>query len=267
MRTPHGTLYLVPSTLDFGIAAAPADIRGLLPLGVLQRAASLAHWVCENAKTTRAFLKRVDAVVALARPLQDIAIVELPRPAKGRPAPPAAAKGDDGSARTLLAPALAGHDIGLICEAGLPALADPGAALVAAAHALDLRVVGLPGASAIALAVATGGLNGQSFAFVGYLPVDSHARAARIRELEAHSLRQGQTQVLIETPYRNQAVLDALLAHLHADTSLSTSLALTSASEWTCSRRVASWRQDAVSLPADVPAVFSFLARLPGPPS
>jgi 16S rRNA (cytidine1402-2'-O)-methyltransferase len=253
--TATGTLYLVPNGLDVGSADADADLGERLPLGTLRVAARLAHWVCENAKTTRAFLKRVDAVCALAQPLQQIAIVELPRPPKGRP-DTGAFEGD-----RLLAPALAGRDLGLISEAGLPAVADPGARLVAAAHAAGVRVVALPGASSITLAVAAGGLNGQSFAFVGYLPIEADARATRIRELEATSRRLAQTQVMIETPYRNPALLAALLAHLQPATMLSVSVGLTLAGESTRSRPVERWRSEARSLPADVPAVFSFLAR------
>ena len=133
--------------------------------------------VCENAKTTRAFLKRVDSASAAgAVPLQELAIVELPRPNKGREPAPGPAGVD-----ALLAPARAGHDLGLLSEAGLPALADPGAALVAAAHAAGIAVVAHPGASSIALALAASGLNGQSFAFVGYIPVPADERAARIQ--------------------------------------------------------------------------------------
>ena len=122
MTTSRGTLYLVPNGLDVGTGDAEADLGERLPLGTLRVAARLGHWVGENAKTTRAFLKRVDAVCRLARPLQEIAIVELPRPPKGRP-DTATFEGD-----RLLAPALAGHDVGLISEAGLPAVADPGRA-------------------------------------------------------------------------------------------------------------------------------------------
>src|SRR4051794_39118162 len=136
--TPRGTLYLVPNALDVGSADAGADLGERLPLGTLRVAARLGHWVAESAKTTRAFLKRVDAVCRLEQPLQQIAIVELPRPAKGRPIV-GAFEGD-----RLLAPALAGDDVGLISEAGLPAVADPGALLVAAAHAAGVRVVVLP---------------------------------------------------------------------------------------------------------------------------
>jgi 16S rRNA (cytidine1402-2'-O)-methyltransferase len=143
----------------------------------------------------------------------------------------------------------------------LAALADPGARLVAAAHAAGVRVVALPGASAIALAIAASGLNGQSFSFVGYLPIDAVARSARIRELEAASRRQGQTQVMIETPYRNPALLSALMADLQPTTQLSVSVGLTLASESTRSDSVARWRAAPTALAADIPAVFSFLAR------
>ena len=253
--TSKGTLFLVPNALDVGTAGAEADLGDRLPLGTLRVAARLGHWVCENAKTTRAFLKRVDAVCPLERPLQQIAIVELPRPPKGRP-DSGAFDGD-----RLLAAALANNDVGLISEAGLPAVADPGALLVAAAHIAGIRVVALPGASSITLAVAASGLNGQSFAFVGYLPIESEARAARIRELEATSRRLAQTQVMIETPYRNAALLGALVAHLQPSTTLSISVGLTLAGESTRCDRVERWRAHAEPLPADVPAVFSFLAR------
>jgi 16S rRNA (cytidine1402-2'-O)-methyltransferase len=182
-------------------------------------------------------------------------IVELPRPPKGRADPPPF----DGA--RLLAPALAGSDVGLVCEAGLPAVADPGAQLVAAAHAAGLRVVALPGASSITLAVAASGLNGQSFAFVGYLPIETDARNARIRELESVSRRLAQTQVAIETPYRNPALLAALVAQLQPTTVLSVSVGLTLANESTRSTTVAHWRAEPGSAPADVPAVFAWLAR------
>ena len=259
MTSPVGRLCLVPNTLDFATAGAAADIAELLPMRSLRIAAALEHWVCENAKTTRAFLKRVDAVCPLSKPMQALAIVELPRPAKGRPADASAGNGADIAA--LLAPALAGHDLGLISEAGLPALADPGARLVEAAHAAGIDVVALPGASAVSLAVAASGLDGQSFAFVGYVPSEAAGRAARLRELEATSRQRAQTQVMIETPYRNQALLDALIATLQPRTLLAVSVGLTLASEFTRSGPISQWRASPAALPADVPAVFSILAR------
>ncbi|MDQ6627937.1 MAG: SAM-dependent methyltransferase [Pseudomonadota bacterium] len=250
-----GSLWLMPNSLDFGVATASAPLDELLPLGAIRIAAGLEHWLCENAKTTRAFLKRVDAVCPLSRALQELSIVELPRPSKGRS--PATSTAEIGA---RLAPALAGHDLGLLSEAGLPALADPGSEVVAAAHAAGLPVRSLPGASAIALAVAASGMNGQSFAFVGYVPVASNERAVRIRELEAISRHAQQTQLLIETPYRNAALLEALLTHLGPQTRLSVSVGLTLPGGFTRSDAVAGWRRQPRVVPNDWPAVFSFLA-------
>ena len=254
MSSPTGKLILVPNTLDFGVAG-DADLQEVLPLGVIRTAARLTQWVAENAKTTRAFLKRVDAVVPLSQPLQAMSIVELPRPPKGARV---LAQPD---LKPLLQPALLGHDVGLMSEAGLPAVADPGAALVQAAHSLGLHVEALAGPSSLLLALAASGLNGQSFAFVGYLPVDATQRSTRIRELEALSKRAGQTQLMIETPYRNEALLAALLAHLRGDTLLSVSCGLTLPQGWTRSDTVAHWKARMSPIPADVPAVFSLLAQ------
>jgi 16S rRNA (cytidine1402-2'-O)-methyltransferase len=250
-----GRLLLVPNALDLG--ADPVDIREVLPLGVLQHAAALGHWLAEDARSTRAFLKRVHAVVPLRLALQLIDIRELPRPAKGGAA---GAAPSDKAWRELLAPALAGQDLGLISEAGLPAVADPGATAVAAAHALGLAVLPLPGPSSLLLALAASGLNGQSFAFVGYLPQDAGPRSARLKELQALSRRSGQTQLLIETPYRNATLLKALVDTLADDTRLSISCGLTLPSGWTRTDRIAGWRQRSVQMPDRVPAVFAFLA-------
>jgi 16S rRNA (cytidine1402-2'-O)-methyltransferase len=252
----RGRLLLVPNTLDLG--AEPVDIQQVLPLGVLQCAAGLAHWLAEDARSTRAFLKRVHAVVPLLQPLQAIDIRELPRPPRGGGAGHAAPS--DKLWRELLAPALAGADVGLISEAGLPAVADPGAAVVAAAHALEIVVVPLPGASSLLLALAASGLNGQSFAFVGYLPQEAIQRSARLKELQALSRRSGQTQLLIETPYRNATLLKALLESLSDDTRLSISCGLSLPSAWARTDRVAGWRQRPTQMPERVPAVFAFLA-------
>lgn len=252
---PTGTLVLVPNTLDLGAEAG--DIQDVLPLGVLRRAAGLGHWVAENAKTTRALLKRVDAVVPLAQPMQSLSITELPRPRKGAPA---SAPGME-ALRPLLAPAFDGEDIGLISEAGLPAVADPGAALVECAHHLQIPVLPLPGPSSLMLALAASGLNGQSFAFVGYLPVEATERHSRLQALEALSRRSGQTQLVIETPYRNAALLTAMTATLAPTTQLAISCGLTLKDGWTRTQPVAQWRKAATAMPDRLPAVFAFLAR------
>lgn len=244
---------LVPNTLDFGLPEA--DIADVLPRAVLKQAAALQFWVAENAKSTRAFLKRVAQATPLAMPLQSLQISELPRAQKG------GGRELGGDLAALLAPALAGHDIGLISEAGLPAVADPGATLVAQAHAQGIAVHALPGSNSLMLALAASGLNGQQFAFVGYLPVQAAERATRLRELEAQSARLDQTVLVIETPYRNQALLDAMVNTLAPDTRLAVSAGLCTSVAWTRSGAVRVWRDSPSSLSNHVPAVFALLAH------
>ena len=255
-----GSLVLVPNTLDLG-TDHEVDLRDVLPQAVIDRAARLGFWVAENARTTRALLKRVSQLVPLAQPMQQIQITELPRPPKGGAATSRAAAPAVGL-KPLLAPALAGHDIGLLSEAGLPAVADPGAALVQVAHQLGIAVEPMAGPSALLLALAASGLNGQSFAFVGYLPVDASARAARIRELDALSRRQGQTQIAIETPYRNEALMAALVEQLQPGTRLSVASGLTLPGGRCETRSVQGWRstRGATLLGGRLPAVFCWLA-------
>jgi 16S rRNA (cytidine1402-2'-O)-methyltransferase len=245
-----GRLYLVPAPLDFG-CAEQAPLQDAVPLGTLQVAARLSHWICENAKTTRAYLKRVDGVVPLALPLQQQTMTELPREVHK--------KGDHGpgfDATPLLAAALQGHDIGLVSEAGMPAVADPGSSVVRAAHALGVAVVPLVGPSALLLALAASGLNGQNFAFVGYLPQDAEARTERVRQLEALALKTGQTQLCIETPYRTETLRRALVQTLQHNTRLAIATGLTLDRASILSQTVKAWRQHAEPLP-DAPAVFA----------
>lgn len=253
-----GTLFLMPNALDFGIADAEVSLHAVLPLEVIHTAARITHWAAENAKTTRAFLKRVDAITPLSQALQSLQIAELPRPPKGGATPKDGA-GQQQAWKALLAPLRQGHDMGLISEAGLPAIADPGAMLVAAAHAEGLRVQALSGPSSLLMALGASGLNGQSFAFVGYLPIEAAERAKRIRELEALSAKQQQTQLMIETPYRNEALLQALLANLRPQTQLSVSCALSLPQGWTRTASVAQWRASPTTMPDKLPAVFSLL--------
>lgn len=254
-----GMLHLVPNTLDLGIPAEPTALTDVLPMATIRTAARLTHWVVENAKSARAFLKRVGEVCPLAAPLQAHHIVTLPARDKR------AACGNAGGPRVtllsdLLEPLRRGHDLGLLSEAGMPGVADPGAELVAAAHDEGFAVRALVGPSALLLALAASGLNGQSFAFVGYLPVAAAARAARIRDLEALSRRTGQTQMFIETPYRNMQMLDALLATLAGSTRLALAHGLTTPLGWSRTCAVADWRRNRPGLQANVPTVFALLA-------
>src|SRR4051812_39101024 len=187
MRT--GTLYLVPTGLG-------GDVLPLLPPATLAALARTARFIAENPKTARAFLK----AAGYPRPLQDVAIETL----------------DEHTPQSrlseLLAPLVAGTDCALLSEAGAPAVADPGANLVRMAHAAGVTVRPLVGPSALLLAIMASGLNGQRFAFHGYLPVERVARARKLAELERESEKHDVAQLFIETPYRNDAMLEAILA-------------------------------------------------------
>ncbi len=246
-----GRLYLVPAPLDFGCESTAA-LEEVMPMGTLKIAAQLNHWICENAKSTRAYLKRVDLLVPLDTPIQSQQITELPRQVHK--------KGDhlgDFDAKPLLACALQGHDVGLVSEAGMPAVADPGSSVVRAAHSLGMTVVPLTGPVSLLLALAASGLNGQNFAFVGYLPQDSAERSKRIRELESLAARTGQTQIFIETPYRNAALLQALLQTLQANTRLAVSSGLTLATAQSRSATVSQWKKQAGGPNNSTPAVYA----------
>lgn len=248
---PTGKLYLVPAPLDFG-CAVQAPLADVMPVGTLAAAAALTHWICENAKSARAYLKRIGETHALALPVREQSIVELPREVHK--------KGDHeggSDATSLLAPALAGHDVGLLSEAGMPAIADPGSSVVRAAHDLGVAVIPLVGPASLLLALAASGLNGQNFSFVGYLPQDAAQRAQRIRELESLALKTGQAQLFIETPYRNAAVWDSLLKTLQPATRLAVASGLTLPAAATRSRPVKAWRQEAAPVANDTPAVFA----------
>jgi 16S rRNA (cytidine1402-2'-O)-methyltransferase len=236
-----GVLYLVPNTLGEGDADALAAV---LPAAVRERAGTLGYYIGENAKTTRAFLKKVGT----DRPIQEIEIRELN---VNTPA---------GDIDRLLAPILAGTDAGLVSEAGCPAVADPGALLVRRAHERGVKVVPLVGPSSILLALMASGLNGQSFAFHGYLPVDPAERAKRLRELEQQSRKARQTQIFIETPYRNRALLDTLIATCAPSTLICVAIDLTLPTETIASRPAAAWSKAPAPDLHKRPAIFLLLA-------
>jgi 16S rRNA (cytidine1402-2'-O)-methyltransferase len=220
-----GTLYLIPNTLG------PTEaLSSILPEQVQAITARLDYFVAENAKTARAFLKLVANGHPLAKPLQEIQIAELN---VNTPAPALAG---------LLAPLLSGRDAGLVSEAGVPAVADPGADLVRLAHQHGITVRPLVGPSSLLLAVMASGLNGQSFAFNGYLPTDAGQRAKRIRELEQRSRGEKQTQLLIETPYRNTAMLEALAASCQPGTLVCVATDLSLPSESVRTMTAARWK-------------------------
>jgi len=229
-----GTLYLVPNLLG---AVPPANV---LPARTIDVARSLVHWAVETPKAARAFIKTLDP----PQPIATLAIREL---------------GNEPSAQhlaALLAPLRDGADVGLLSDAGCPGVADPGAALVAAAHDARLRVVPLVGPSAILLALMASGMNGQSFAFHGYLPVKSDARADALRRLESDSRARRQAQLFIETPYRNEAMLGAIAEVLQPGTLVCIAADLTLPSETIERCTAREWKKRDHARFAKRPALF-----------
>ena len=229
----RGTLYLIPTGLG------SAGVGNLLPPCTLEAARRTRYFIAENAKTARAFLKDI----AHPEPLQSLRIEVLDE----HTPPTHAAK--------LLEPLEAGTDAGLISEAGCPAVADPGATLVREAHVRGVKVVPLVGPSALLLALMASGMNGQRFAFHGYLPVERAARDRKIAALEADSAKHGFTQLFIEAPYRNQALYDAILRRCRPDTLLCVATDLTLSAESVHTHAIADWKRERPQLDRN-PTVF-----------
>ena len=221
-------LYAIPTPLG----GEPQDA---LPAPALATIRSIKDFAVENAKSARAFLG------ALGMPVRELSIVAIDE------------KTD------LLAPLRAGRPLGLVSEAGCPAIADPGAQLVDAAHREGFRVVPLIGPSSITLALMSSGLEGQRFAFCGYLPREGAPRAKRIRELETRSRRERETEIFIETPYRNEALFAALLGACAPETRVCVAADLTLPTESIRTRSVAEWRRSKGAI-GKRPAVFLLLA-------
>ena len=214
------TVFLVPSTLG---DLAPIDT---LPAQTLARLRALEHWIVETPKQARRFLKATGIVLGERKLAFQVLDEHTP----------------DALLLDLLVPALAGFDMGVLSDAGCPAIADPGARLVRLAHERALAVVPLVGPSAIVLALMASGLTGQRFAFHGYLPVDAVKRAQTLRELERASTERDQTQIAIETPYRNNQLLDAILRVCRDETSLCIAADLTLPNQFIATRTIAQWR-------------------------
>jgi 16S rRNA (cytidine1402-2'-O)-methyltransferase len=220
------TLYAIPTPLG----GSPRDA---LPSSAIETIKGLRDFAVENAKSARAFLGE------LGMPVRELNIEVL---------------GEDVSIH------LKGRDLGLLSEAGCPAIADPGAKLVEAAHAKGYRVVPLVGPSSIIMALMASGLEGQRFAFCGYLPREATERKKRIKELESRSKREDETEIFIETPYRNDALFAALLETCAESTRLCVAADLTLPGEAITSRTISAWRRKPAP-PGKRPAVFLLLSR------
>lgn len=234
----HGTLYLIPVTLG------DDNIHTVLPPDVIKIAQNLEHFVVETEKPARHFL----SAIKTAKPVRELTLNLLNEHTL------------DKDVAALLAPLLAGKDVGLMSDAGCPAVADPGAKLVELAHKKGIRVVPLTGPSAILLALMASGLNGQSFAFLGYLPVDKAARAAKLKEIEKRSQTHKETQIFIETPYRNQQMLEALLNTCNANTCLCIACHVSLQDEMIVTKSISEWKKSTLPDLNKKPTVFLLLA-------
>lgn len=231
-----GTLYLIPCPIADD--TAPWDVLPAANRAVMD---ALDYFIVENTRTARRFLSKA----GIARPIDTLEFRELnEHTAAGR------------EVEELIRPLLAGRSAGVISETGVPAVADPGALVVEACHRRGIRVVPLVGPSSIILAVMASGLNGQSFAFNGYLPVKSPEREKAIRFFERRARSEGQSQLFIEAPYRNVKLLEQLLQTLAPETRLTLAIDITAPGEWIETHVIADWR--GVQLPElnKRPAIF-----------
>ena len=228
-----GTLYLVPNTL--GDELRESQLPRVLPSETIAQAARIQYWIVENAKTARALLKAVGSICPLICPIQEMHMSEW----RGKDK-----KGERQiDLKDLLSPLLAGHDMGLMSEAGLPAIADPGSDVVRLAHQLNIRVMPLVGPSSLFLALMSSGLNGQSFAFHGYLPVHNAHKVHALKQLEQESKRKHQTQIWIETPYRNAAMLESIIESLAPGTLACVAADITLPTQWIRTATMSQWRE------------------------
>ena len=229
-------LYLIPVELG------DTPQNRVLPAYNREVILGIKHFIVEEVRSARRFLKRVD---------KDIDIDSLSFYPMGKHA-------DAALFAQYLKPLEAGEDVGVISEAGCPAVADPGADVVAIAQRKGYRVVPLVGPSSMILAVMASGLNGQSFAFHGYLPIDPADRVKRLKQLELRAVQEHQTQLFIETPYRNQKLFDTLCQTLRPQTRLCVAAGITTNDEWIKTRTVAEWKRTKLPDLSKTPAIFLF---------
>ncbi len=239
MANPFGKLYLIPVPIHEGEASFS------IPKGVIERVKQLNHFVVENEKTARKMIRCIYPEVS--QPDLTLSILDKNTPTT--------------EIESLLSPCQKGISIGLMSEAGVPAVADPGSRLVEAAHQKNIKVIPLVGPSSILLALMASGLNGQSFAFNGYLPIDSNDKKRTVLELEKRSYSFGQTQIFMETPYRNDKMFEFLLKILGNETLLSVAVEINGDKEYIKTLPVSTWKTTTSPNLHKRPAIFSILKK------
>ncbi len=232
----YGTLYLIPCPI-----AEDTPLNLSLPEGNRAVVESLDYFIVENVRSARRFLSKLK----LERKIDDMEFVELNEHTTSA-----------SDIEAMITPLLKGRSAGVISEAGVPAVADPGAQVVEVAHRKGIKVVPLVGPSSIIMAVMASGLNGQSFAFNGYLPIKPEQRGKAIRSFERRAISEGQSQLFIEAPYRNIKLFEQLVATLSPTTKLTVAIDITSASEYIKTLSCAEWRKAGVPDIGKRPAIF-----------
>ena len=215
-----GSLFLIPTPIS------ETPMHFVIPEGNKEQLHNLVHFMVEKEKPARAALKKL----ALANPIPDLKLYNIGK------------YSENGDFESYFEPLFNGEDMGLLSDAGCPGIADPGSELVKLAHQFNIKVVPLVGPSSIFLALMASGLNGQNFAFNGYLPVQDKDRSKKLRDLEQHSIRSGQTQMFIETPYRNEQMFETIKKTLRADTKLCIAMDTTAPNEYIKTLTVAEWK-------------------------
>jgi len=233
-----GTLYMVPVTLG------DDNISFVIPADVIQLVKGLEYFVVENEKSARRFLGTVKS----NKPVRELNFQLLNEHIAEKDLP------------GLIAPLLAGHNVGMLSEAGCPGIADPGATLAALAHRKGIKVSPLVGPSSILLSLMASGFNGQQFTFLGYLPSDKAARVIKLKEIEKKSERLNETQIFIETPYRNQHMLEDILASCSTNTKLCIARNVSLEAELVVSKTIAEWKKNALPDLHKQPTVFLLIA-------
>ena len=227
-------LYLIPVTLG------ETSIEQVLPPYNHEVIMGIRHFIVENIRSARRFLRQTDK----AFPIDDCTFFEMGKHA------------DEKQFSQYLQPLREGKPVGVISEAGCPAVADPGADIVRIAQREGLRVVPLVGPNSMIMAVMSSGLGGQSFAFNGYLPVDASDRSKRLKSLESRAWTEGQTQLFIETPYRNEKMFQALLSTLRPQTRLCIAAGITTDNEYIRTLSISEWKRTKLPDLSKVPAIF-----------
>ncbi|MDB4497875.1 SAM-dependent methyltransferase [Gammaproteobacteria bacterium] len=228
------SLYLIPTVLN------PETEQAVLPIANTEVIRSIKHFIVENIRTTRRFLKKVDKSINI----DELTFYELNTHT------------DRTRIDTYLKPLSQGLDMGIISEAGCPAIADPGADVVGIAQSKNIKVVPLVGPSSILLSLMGSGFNGQSFAFVGYLPIETSERGQKLKQLEKRIYNEQQTQIFIETPYRNNKMLEQILKTMQAKTKLCIAVDITGENEYIVTKTMSDWKKQPLPELHKRPCIF-----------